>query len=887
VAQTSPTGPAPVAPNFDLGARWTSAKVAKLVFDTSVTPHWLQAGGRFWYSYQTRDGRRYYVVDPLKRSKALLFDHAKVAAQLTAVTREPYDAQHLPFSTIKFKNDNVFEFDVSVPRDANIVSASKKDATTPGDEDDPRQQGQRGTGPGAAARTPPRTRTLRFEYDLTAQKLTLNDDYVAPPPRPRWATLSPDGQTVVFARNHNLYLMDAASYAKAQKNPADTTVVETKLTTDGEEYYSYARSRQQDQQILEQQQQQQQQQQDQQDQQDQTQQDATITDKNARVPSVNIIWSQDSKRFALIRRDERKVNDLWVIHALTNPRPTLETYRYAMPGEQNIAQQEMHAFEVATKKHALVKTERFKDETLSIATAPITEREREDARTLGSGQGQVGQGGGGGQGGPGAGVNIPARWLSTSSDKIFFTRLSRDQKRLDVCVADAATGEVRAIIEERLNTYIETRPLRLVNGGQDLLHWSERDGWGHYYLYDAGTGALKNRVTEGEFVDMSIESWDDRTKTLFVTAVGREKGEDPYFPHLYRVGYDGSGLKLLDAGNASHAVSMSDDARYFIDNSSRVDMAPEAALIDPTGALVTKLETPDLSALKEAGFKFPEPFAVKADDGVTDLYGVMFKPFDFDPNRKYPIIAFVYPGPQTESVTKTFNPRGTSMSLAQYGFIVVEVGNRGGNPQRSKWYHNYGYGNLRDYGLADKKAAIEQLAARCPYIDVNRVGIWGHSGGGFMSAAAMLVYPDFFKVAWSESGNHENNIYNNTWSEKNHGIKEVEKDGKVTFEFSIEKNSELAKNLKGHLMLVTGDIDNNVHPANTYRLADALIKANKRFDFLILPGIRHPYTSEAAYVNQRRAEYFCRYLLGKTQDDADMVELNREQQQNGRAGRGQ
>jgi dipeptidyl aminopeptidase/acylaminoacyl peptidase len=383
-------------------------------------------------------------------------------------------------------------------------------------------------------------------------------------------------------------------------------------------------------------------------------------------------------------------------------------------------------------------------------------------------------------------------------------------------------------------------------------------------------------------VAMSIDGADDRTKTLYLTAVGREKGEDPYFPHLYRVGYDGSGFKLLNGGNASHAVTIADNARYFIDNSSRVDSAPEAAVYDTLGNLVTKLETPDLSALKEAGFKFPEPFAVKADDGVTDLYGVMYKPFDFDETKKYPIIAYVYPGPQTESVTKTFNPRSTSMSLAQYGFIVIEVGNRGGNPSRSKWYHNFGYGNLRDYGLADKKAAIEQLGHRCPYIDVNRVGIWGHSGGGFMSAAAMLVYPDFFKVAWSESGNHENNIYNNTWSEKNHGIKEVEKDGKITFEFSIEKNSDLAKNLKGHLMLVTGDIDNNVHPANTYRLADALIKANKRFDFLIIPGKRHAYADAGPYINQRRAEYFCRYLLGKTEEDADIVELNREQQQNGK-----
>jgi dipeptidyl-peptidase-4 len=273
-AKARSIGPSPVEPNFELGARWTSAKVSKLVFDTSVTPHWMQSGDHFWYSYQTRDGRRFYLVDPVKKAKAPLFDHAKVAAALTSITRQPYDAQHLPFSTIKFRNDATFEFDVQVPRDAEIVSTKKKvttsqqeqsdfrlkaEATGTGkaeatgvDDDDPQQQGQRGAGPGAPARTPPRTRTLRFEYDMASGRVTLNEDYTAPPPRPRWAAISPDEQTIVFARNHNLYVMDATNFAKAQKNASDTSIVETQLTTDGEEYYSYARSRQQDQQILEQ-----------------------------------------------------------------------------------------------------------------------------------------------------------------------------------------------------------------------------------------------------------------------------------------------------------------------------------------------------------------------------------------------------------------------------------------------------------------------------------------------------------------------------------------------------------------------------------------------------------------------------------------------------------
>ena len=242
-------------------------------------------------------------------------------------------------------------------------------------------------------------------------------------------------------------------------------------------------------------------------------------------------------------------------------------------------------------------------------------------------------------------------------------------------------------------------------------------------------------------------------------------------------------------------------------------------------------------------------------------------------------------------MNKTFTPRSNQVLMANLGFIMIEIGNRGGNPHRSKWYHTFGYGNLRDYGLADKKAAIEQLARQHPYIDVERVGMWGHSGGGFMTAAAMLIYPDFFKVGWSESGNHENNIYNNTWSEKHHGLKEVEdKDGKVRFEYAIEKNSELAKNLKGHLMLVTGDIDNNVHPTNTYRLADALIKANKRFDFMILPGQRHSYQPVNDYAVWRRADYFAKHLLGESDESIDMWMINREKQDKpapAPAGRGQ
>jgi dipeptidyl aminopeptidase/acylaminoacyl peptidase len=868
--------------NYELAARWTSQKVGKLVFDTSVTPHWLETGDRFWYSYETSQGKKFYIVDPLRKAKTPLFDNAKMAAMLTNLTRIPYDALHLPINTIKFvRKDSAFQFDVSVPRDADIPGAKKElqidtraeqgrsgeDKEQEDLEQAPEEQVMAAQDRAQREQPPqPRNRMLYFEYDPATAKLTLLEDF-QPPRKPRWASISPDEKTVIFARGHNLFMMDAENYAKAQKKEDDASIAETQITTDGEEHFSYARRLTEE---------------------EKRQIRTGGKDKFPRVPAININWSKDSRKVAVNRIDQRKVADLWVINSLSQPRPTLETYRYAMPGEVNVPQSTLEVFDLASKTRVKVKADRFKDQTVAISTARVTPLERERARTLRVERGdqdqqqeqQQQQ-----QRGPG-GAQVEPKWLSDTSDKLYFSRTSRDMHRVDICVADAATGEVKTLIEERLNTYVETKPLWLVNNGQELIHWSERDGWGHYYLFDGG-GALKNQITSGEFYCDEIEWIDEKARTIFFAANGREPGEDPYFDHFYRAGFDGGGLKLLDPGDGSHAALASDSGRYFVDNSSRVNCEPKSTLYDQLGNVVMELEKTDLAALAEAGFKFPEPFKVKADDGVTDLYGVMYKPFDFDPNRKYPIIAFVYPGPQTESVTKTFTPRNDRITLAQFGFIVIEVGNRGGNPQRSKWYHNYGYGNLRDYGLADKKAAIEQLARRNPFIDIDRVGIYGHSGGGFMSTAAMLVYPDFFKVAVSSSGNHENNVYNKNWSEKHHGVREVtDKDGNIKFEYDIEKNSELAKNLKGHLLLVTGDIDDNVHPANTLRMADALIKANKRFDFFIIPGKRHGYADATNYFFWIRADYFCRHLLGDAAESVDMIELNKEREQSGERGRG-
>jgi dipeptidyl aminopeptidase/acylaminoacyl peptidase len=466
-------------------------------------------------------------------------------------------------------------------------------------------------------------------------------------------------------------------------------------------------------------------------------------------------------------------------------------------------------------------------------------------------------------------------WLGDSSE-FFLTRMSRDLKRMDICRVDVETLTVNTIIEERFNTYLETRGMLLTDGpGSDIIHWSEEDGWAHLYLY-GWDGTRKHQITGGPWHVDQILRVDPAAHTIYFVAQGREKDINPYYNFLYRVNFDGSGLRLLTPGDFTHEVNMGERMRYFVDNRSRNDAAPVIALYDVTGRKVMDLEEADLSRLFEAGYKFPKPFKVKVADGMTDLYGTLYYPYDLDSTKMYPIIEYVYPGPQVEGPTHTFHaPSYRLDQLAQLGFIVVSVGNRGGHPSRSKWYHTYGYGNLRDYGLADQKTAAIQLADRYPFIDITKVGITGHSGGGFMSTAAILQYPDFFKVAVSCAGNHDNAIYNRWWSEKHHGVKEEVDEQKqdTTFKYSIPNNQQIARQLKGHLLLVTGDVDNNVHPANTILVVDALIKAGKRFDMLVLPGQAHSFGNMTDYFFWRMADYFSEHLIGDSENSVDIPQL--------------
>lgn len=783
-------------PNYELAERFSAKRIGQMVFSTSVRPVWFRNGDKFLYAWKTSDGTQYYIADPKAGKTEPVFDMDKLAMQITEIMRDPFDAKHLPISNISIdpENDGVLKFD--------IKSTKEKTDTT-------------GKATGEKL-------TYHFRYEIAGKKLTY-DTADKKEKYPDWANVSPDGLTGVYMKNSNLFYMDTLNLRKAAEDPKDSTLVEHRITSDGYKDFCYGIN---------------------------NYSGNTETDTTKRVFPSELVWSPDSRHIAVMRWDMASLKDFWVINSLTQPRPTLETYKYQMPGEPG-PKGHLYVFSTSDWTSRQVKINAFKDQDLIM---------QPDVRTTDDQFDEF----------------YSSRWLGDDNG-FYLTRMSRDLKRMDICYVGVDSDSTRTVISERMNTYVESRQTRLLDGGRKMIHWSERNGWANLYLYNAD-GTLIRNLTEGAYHVDDVLAVNEKEGYVLFRACGKEKGENPYQMHVYRVSLQGGEPKMLDIPDMNIDAIASDDGKYFIANYSRVDYKPASALFDAAGKKVCDLGEADFSLLFAAGYKFPERFKVKAADGITDLYGAIYKPFDFDSTKVYPICDYVYPGPQVEANNISWS-RGFTRTdrLAQLGFIVITVGNRGGHPDRSKWYHNYGYGNLRDYGLEDQKYAIQQLGARYSWIDLNRVGIHGHSGGGFMSTAAMLKYPDFFKAAVSCAGNHDNSIYNRWWSEQHHGITEKVEAGDTTFVYSIETNPEIASNLKGHLMLVHGDIDNNVHPANTIRVVNALIRANKRFDMLILPGQRHGFGDMNEYFFWRMADYYCEWLMGSSKrDEVNIKEMNND-----------
>jgi dipeptidyl aminopeptidase/acylaminoacyl peptidase len=453
------------------------------------------------------------------------------------------------------------------------------------------------------------------------------------------------------------------------------------------------------------------------------------------------------------------------------------------------------------------------------------------------------------------------KW-SPDGSRLALASTSRDHKQTVVRVADASTGVVRTVFEETVLTHFEsTAGWEVLWGSNEVIWYSQRDNWGQLYLYDLVTGKLTRQITTGPGMVTQIVKVDEKTRSLWFGAYGREKGRDPYFLYYYRINLDGQYLLLLTPENANHSIQLSPSGRYFVDTYSKPDVPPVVNVRGENGNLVMPLEKADISKLIATGWKPPIPITMKGRDGKTDIYGLMFRPTNFDSTKKYPIINNAYPGPQAGSTgSRAFAPaRGDHQALAELGFIVVTIDGMG-NPDRSKSFHDTYYGAMgRDNTLPDQVAGMKELAQRYSWIDIDRAAMYGHSGGGFIAADAMFRYPDFFKVGISESGNHDQRNYEDDWGERYQGLLTRNADGIDNYD--VEANQNYARNLKGHLLLAHGLLDNNVPPSNTLLVVEALIKANKDFDLIVFPSQAHGYGNQSNYMMRRRWDYFVKWLL--------------------------
>jgi dipeptidyl-peptidase-4 len=553
------------------------------------------------------------------------------------------------------------------------------------------------------------------------------------------------------------------------------------------------------------------------------------TDDSARVAEV--FWAPDSRKLVATRLDVRGYRDMAVINSLGAPRPAITLFKQRFPGDDPPTQ-EVWIYNVET------------DSLIKIAADRWSPSVYEDIV-----------------------------W-GRDSRSLYMVRKSPDHLEGDLLEVDGATGKVTVLLSEANGALVLTKPVVELPDGGGLLWWSRRDGHGHYYLCDPG-GKVKRQITSGDFNAGDILGFDAEKHLLFLTANGAERRRNPYYDHFYSVDLNGRNMHLLTYDNAHHEVYLSPSHDCFVDNYSRVDDPPRAVLRDIDGGTLMDLETADISRLVDAGWEAPEVATVKAADGETDLWGVIWKPYDFDPGRRYPIIAFVYPGPQDELVPLTFRDAlDNNAHLAQYGFVVVHFGNRGGSYRRSLEYSEYYRGNLRDYPVEDNRVVLEELGRRYAWIDMDRVGIWGGSSGAYAAVTGMLTYPDFYKVCVARSGPHDPSIYHAWWSDEFQGMSRVvSEDGTVHWITEpARSNLELAGSLEGRLLLVHSEMDENVHPAHSARMAKALMDAHKRFDYLVVPGAGHAWGPNWAYVQSEIWTYFIHNLMGDTRWDIDIFE---------------
>jgi dipeptidyl-peptidase-4 len=726
---------------------------SKLVFGLDIEPHWIDGGKAFWYRADRRTGTELVRVDAATLAKSPAFDHARLAAALSAATGIPFAPERLPFQTFAYTDD------------------------------------------GAA-----------IEVIIEQERWTVRlADYACAkgepaPEAPKEVVRSPDGTLEAFVRDHNLFLRTVA------------TGVERQLTKDGAAQNGYGASLA-----------------------------SPLAGAGLEDPAPSaVVWSPDGGHLVSCRIDERDALKFHLVQSIPpdgGVRPVLHTYAYPLPGDTAVPLAEIWCFDVKTGKGVKAQTEPW--QMLYYGSA-LWEN---------------------------------AIWWSGDASRLYLLRRDRGYLSYRLIAVETATGAARDLIVETFGhgidpyLYWAAVNVRVISGGAETVWYAFRDGWGHLYLYDTERGAQLRQLTAGAYNVAEISHIDEQNRLLYFRALGKEAGWDPYFSALYRVSLDGGEPELLTPEPSDHAIVFAPNGKWFLDTYSRVDLAPVTLLRAADGKRTLELERADIDAFLATGVPLPERFVAKARDGVTDVYGVILRPSGFDPARNYPVIDSIYAGPQRNQAPAGFagytaheaGKHGVGgrwywqgQALAELGFIVVMVDGMG-MPGRSKAFHDVTYLDIGDGGLPDHISALRQLADRYPAFDLTRVGIYGHSAGGYASAHAILTYPDFFHVAVSSAGNHDHRLDKATWVERYMGVE-------VGDHYRRQANQTLAANLKGKLLLIHGELDENVHPASTLVLVDALIKENKEFDLLIVPNRPHALDDQPYFV-RRRWDYFVRHLL--------------------------
>ena len=813
----------------DAGAQGTQADyeramhlrdvTANKVFRDRVRPNWLADNTRFWYRNDWAEERREFIlVDAEAGTRGPAFDHTRLAAALAEATDEAVDADHLDIGKLEFdETGSPLKFTGYGKRwtcDLNSYELSEL-------ADD--EQTGASLAPRAQIR---RSRRTGEETSITFINRTKGDVEIywvdSGGQRRRYGTVRPGEQREQHTyAGHAWLVTDKAGKTLAvfvATEEAGDAVIDGKPLPEEEDTERprrvRSRGRSPDDRWM-----------------------AFIKDHNLHLRNLDnaeetalsddgteadayaerFYWSSDSKKLVAVRVREGFNRDVHLVESSPDDQlqPKLHTFSYRKPGD-DIPITRPQLFDVAGRRHIPVADDLFSN-PWSISEI---------------------------------------RWAPDSSHFTFLYN-QRGHQVLRVIRVDAETGQARAIVDEQSETFIDYAGKRFshyLDATGEIIWMSERDGWNHLYLYDAETGRVKNRITGGRWVVRRVDRVDEEHRQVWFRAGGIRPGQDPYYIHFCRVSFDGTDLLVLTEGDGTHEIDFSPDRRFFLDRWSRVDLPPVTELRGAAdGRLICELERADDSALLETGWHRPQRFVAKGRDGRTDIYGIIIRPSHFDPGRQYPVIEQIYAGPQGAFVPKSFGLQTKQHAIAELGFIVVQTDGMG-TSYRSKAFHDVCCKNLGDSGFPDRILWMKAAAREYPYMDLSRVGIYGGSAGGQSALRALLAHGDFYHVGVADCGCHDNRMDKIWWNELWMGWP-------IGPHYAEQSNVTQAHKLQGKLLLTVGELDRNVDPSSTMQVVDALIKADKDFDFLMVPGAGHG-VGETPYASRRRMDFFVRHLLG-------------------------